>query len=116
MPKKKQTKKKPIKKKIKPKSKKTNLPSPVMGPLCQYYYKLETVSEMFSIEPAIIEKYETIGLISSKIICREKGQEIIGYTENEVETIRKIKLLTEEMEVNLPGVEIILNLLKRLEE
>jgi len=93
-----------------------NLPAPVVHQPSAYYYRLEAIARMVSMEPTLIREYEIKGLIPNGIISREGDEEIISYPSEVLETLRKIKLLTEEMEVNLPGVEIILNLLKRLEE
>ena len=79
------------------------------------YYTTETVSQLLSISPRTIHYYRKRGLIQSK---RAEGGKEIGtvlHSRDDIETLKRIKRLTEELGVNLAGVEIILDLLERLE-
>ncbi len=76
------------------------------------YYTIETVAQLVSLSPESIRYYEERGLIQSKVV----GEKGVLYSRKEIAILKRVKLLTEELEVNLPGVEIILNLLARLEK
>lgn len=69
------------------------------------------VAEMTQVHPQTLRYYERVGLITPK---RGKGN-IRFYTQSDVERIRRIKVLTQDMGVNLAGVEIILRLSDQLE-
>lgn len=75
------------------------------------YLTIGVVAEMTQVHPQTLRYYERVGLITPK---RGKGN-IRFYTQSDVERIRRIKVLTQDMGVNLAGVEIILRLSDQLE-
>lgn len=79
------------------------------------YYTTETVSQLLSISPRTIHYYRKRGLIQSKRAEGVKETGTVLHSRNDIETLKRIKRLTEDMGVNLAGVEIILDLLERLE-
>ena len=58
-----------------------------------------------------IRLYERLGLVKPQ---RRNNKRL--YSEYDVERLRQIRRLTQDMGVNLAGVEVILNLLERLEQ
>jgi len=73
------------------------------------YYKLAEVIILTEMDEDQIVSFETEGLLSPLI---EEGQML--YCDEELEKIRMIKRLTEELGVNLAGVEVILNMREQM--
>ena len=64
-----------------------------------------------SIHPQTLRMYERLGLVTPKRIGKNRL-----YSEKDIERVRQIQRLTQELGVNLAGVEVILGLLEKLEE
>lgn len=79
------------------------------------YYTIETVAQLVSVSARTIRYYEKRGFIQSKNIEKDKSKGTRLYNRADIERLKRIKRLTKELGVNLAGVEIIMNLLKRLE-
>lgn len=62
--------------------------------------------------PQTLRMYERMGLIRPKRINRKNRL----YSEADIERLRQIQRLTRDLGVNLAGVEIILDLLDRVEK
>ena len=73
-------------------------------------YVISVAAEMISVHPQTLRRYEDIGLIRP---ARVSGKRL--YSPNDIERLRKISRLTEDLGVNLAGVEVILSLTERLE-
>ena len=73
---------------------------------------ISAVAEMYNIHPQTLRLYEREGLL---IPSRSQGNTRL-YTEEDLEALRTILNLTRDLGVNLAGVEIILNMRKRMEE
>ena len=73
-------------------------------------YMIGVVVNLTSMHAQTIRLYEKMGLI--KPHRRNKNR---LYSEADVERLRQIRRLTQDMGVNLAGVEVILDLLQRLE-
>src|SRR5947207_3108067 len=71
---------------------------------------VETLTEMHA---QTIRLYERLGLITPQ---RDRKGKNRLYSEADVDRLRQIRRLTQDMGVNLAGVEIILDLLHRLEQ
>lgn len=71
------------------------------------YWTVVEIIEMFELEERFL-----IDLEEEEIVCpvRKKGAREKLYHSDEVEKLRLAKILVEEMEVNLPGVDIILRM------
>ncbi len=74
-------------------------------------YMIGVVSELTSMHAQTIRLYERLGLVTPQ--RRNKNR---LYSETDVERLRQIRRLTQDMGVNLAGVEVILDLLMRLEQ
>ena len=79
-------------------------------------YSIATVSKLVDIHSRTIVKYERLGLIKREWIVVEERSRQRCYLPEVVERLRKIKSLTGDLGVNLAGVEVILDLLERLEK
>lgn len=62
------------------------------------------------IHPQTLRMYERIGLVTPQRVGKNRL-----YSERDIERVRQIQRLTQEMGVNLAGVEIILSLLEQIE-
>ena len=60
----------------------------------------------------IQHSYERMGLIEP----RRSDSNVRMYSDNDIDRLRQIQRLTQDMGVNLAGVEIVLKLLERIEE
>lgn len=75
------------------------------------YLTIGAVAEMTQMHPQTLRYYERMGLIAPK-----RGKRNVRfYTPADVERIKRIRVLTQDMGVNLAGVEIILRLSDQLE-
>ena len=73
-------------------------------------YMIGVVASLTQMHAQTIRLYEKKGLV----VPQRKNKNRL-YSESDVERLRQIRRLTQEMEVNLAGVEIILDLLNRME-
>ena len=76
----------------------------------QEYFTISVVSSMFSIHPQTLRLYEREGLLRPE---RSAGNTRL-YSRQDVEHLSTILNLTREMGVNLAGVTIIMDLLRKL--
>ncbi len=74
-------------------------------------YPISVVARMVDLHPQTLRNYEQMGLV---IPHRTEGN-IRLYTLREVEQLHKINRLTQELGVNLAGVEIILRMSDQIE-
>ncbi|HEY4485259.1 MAG TPA: MerR family transcriptional regulator [Nitrospiria bacterium] len=79
------------------------------------YFSLEAVCETLDFSPRILRLYERRGLVRVEWIKTFEGGRRAFFSTAELQRLRRIRLLTDEMGVNLAGVEVILRLLERLE-
>lgn len=75
-------------------------------------YTIGVVSRMLNIHPQTLRMYERLGLVKP---ARTEGNTRL-YSEADVERIRRIQFLTKELGVNLAGVEVIFDLLEKMEQ
>ena len=73
-------------------------------------YMIGIVATMTEMHAQTIRLYERLGLVTPQ---RKSKNRL--YSEADVERLRQIRRFTQDMGVNLAGVEIILDLLHRLE-
>ena len=74
-------------------------------------FMISVVAEMLSIHPQTLRLYEREGFVKPS---RTVGNTRL-YSRNDVEQIRIILRLTRDMGVNLAGVDIVLNMIERVE-
>jgi len=73
---------------------------------------ISAVAEMYNIHPQTLRLYEREGLL---VPSRSEGNTRL-YTQDDLGHLETILNLTRDLGVNLAGVEIILNMRKRMEE
>ena len=75
-------------------------------------YMISAVAESYGIHPQTLRLYEREGLLKPS---RSDGNTRL-YTEDDLERLEVILNLTRELGVNLAGVEVVLNMRKRMGE
>ena len=76
------------------------------------YYMISAVAQKFSIHPQTLRLYEREGLLKPS---RTEGNTRL-YSEEDLEQLETILALTRDLGVNLAGVEIILNMRRKMEQ
>ena len=74
-------------------------------------YHISVVARLVECHPQTLRMYERVGLVAPG----RSEANIRLYSEADVERVQQIKRLTQEMGVNLAGVEVVLRLLDRME-
>jgi MerR family transcriptional regulator/heat shock protein HspR len=74
-------------------------------------YVISVVSRMVNLHPQTLRYYERAGLV---VPARSTGN-VRLYSPNDIERLRKICRLTDELGVNLAGVEVIMRLTDTIE-
>lgn len=75
------------------------------------YYMISAVSQKFGIHPQTLRLYEREGLLKPS---RTEGNTRL-YSDEDLEQLETILTLTRDLGVNLAGVEIILNMRRKIE-
>ena len=78
----------------------------------QPIYVISVAAKMIGLHPQTLRHYETIGLVVPE---RSDGN-IRLYSPANIDRLRQISRLTDELGVNLAGVQIILDMRERLEQ
>jgi len=76
------------------------------------YYHISSVSEMYNIHPQTLRLYEREGLLKPS---RSQGNTRL-YTEEDLKQLELILNLIRDLGINLAGVEVILNMRKKIEQ
>ena len=76
----------------------------------QFYY-ISVVAEMVETHPQTLRTYEKMGLIAPQ----RTSNNVRLFTEADIERVRKIQHLTQDLGVNLAGVEVVFKLLLEIE-
>ncbi|MFQ6014078.1 MAG: heat shock protein transcriptional repressor HspR [Anaerolineae bacterium] len=74
-------------------------------------YIISVAARLVNVHPQTLRYYERLGLIRP---ARSRGN-VRLYSERDIQRVRRICRLTEELGVNLAGVEVILNMTERME-
>jgi MerR family transcriptional regulator/heat shock protein HspR len=74
-------------------------------------YHISIVAELVETHPQTLRMYERMGLVSP---TRTRSN-IRLYSEADVERVRRIQHLTQELGVNLAGVEVVFKLLQEID-
>jgi len=78
----------------------------------QPVYMIGVAAQLCNVHPQTLRQYERLGLV----IPSRAGAKNRLYSETDILRVRRIQRLTQELGVNLAGVEIILKLLDDMEE
>ena len=77
-------------------------------------YIISVAAQMVSLHPQTLRHYEKIGLVKPARSRGESGLRM--YSDRDIERLRRITSLIEDLGVNLAGVEVILNMSRQIEE
>jgi MerR family transcriptional regulator, heat shock protein HspR len=75
-------------------------------------YVISVAAQMVSVHPQTLRLYERVGLVNPQ---RSSGN-IRLYSDEDIERLRTIQRLVNDLGVNLAGAEIILNMREQLQE
>ncbi len=75
-------------------------------------YVISVAARIIGTETYTLRYYERIGLIEPK---RSQGN-IRLYSDRDIDLLRRVKTLVDDMGINLAGVEVILRLMQRMSE
>lgn len=78
----------------------------------QPVYMIGVAAQLCGVHPQTLRQYERLGLVSPA----RAGAKNRLYSENDILRVRRIQRLTQELGVNLAGVEIILRLLDDMDD
>ena len=76
------------------------------------YYMISAVAQKYNIHPQTLRLYEREGLLTPS---RTEGNTRL-YSEEDLEQLETILSLTRDLGVNLAGVEIVLNMRRKMEQ
>ena len=74
-------------------------------------YHISVVAEMVETHPQTLRMYERMGLVAP----RRTRNNIRLYSDDDIEQVRRIQHLTQDLGVNLAGVEVVFKLLREME-
>jgi MerR family transcriptional regulator, heat shock protein HspR len=75
-------------------------------------YTIGVVSRLLSCEPSALRRYEDAGLV---VPCRTEGNTRL-YSDNDLETLREIHRLIDEVKLNARGARMVIELRKEVHE
>lgn len=75
-------------------------------------YLIGVAAKLCEMHPQTLRTYERIGLV----IPVRVGSKNRMYSQNDIDRLRKIQRLTQDLGVNLAGVEVIFDLLKKIDK
>ena len=75
-------------------------------------YVISVAARMLDMQTHTLRYYERVGIIEPH---RSRGN-IRLYSDRDIALIQRVKLLVDDMGVNLPGVEVILRMMQRMGE
>ena len=73
---------------------------------------ISVAAQMLEVQAQTLRYYERLGLVKPQ---RTRGNQRV-YSHNDLDRVRRIRRLMDDLGVNLAGVEVLLNLLDRLQE
>jgi MerR family transcriptional regulator/heat shock protein HspR len=75
-------------------------------------YMIGVAAEMCGVHPQTLRQYERLGLV----VPSRAGAKNRLYSDDDIERVRRIQRLTQDMGVNLAGVDLILRLLDDMDD
>ena len=75
-------------------------------------YVISVAARMLNIQTYKLRYYEKIGVIEPR---RSRGN-VRLYSDQDIALLQKVKTLVDDMGINLPGVEVILRMMQRINE
>ena len=75
-------------------------------------YVISIAAKIIGVHTHTLRYYERVGIVEPQ---RSRGN-IRLYSERDINTLRRIKTLVEDLGVNLAGVEVILRMMQRMDQ
>ena len=75
-------------------------------------YYISVAARLLQCHPQTLRTYERLGLVEPS----RNDSNVRLYSQHDIDRLTQIQRLTQEMGVNLPGVEVILKLLDQIEQ
>jgi MerR family transcriptional regulator, heat shock protein HspR len=75
-------------------------------------YAISVAARLCDMHPQTLRLYERIGLVTPNRLDNRNRL----YSENDIERLKKIQRLTQDLGVNLAGVTVIFNLLEQMDQ
>jgi MerR family transcriptional regulator/heat shock protein HspR len=75
-------------------------------------YVISVAARMLDMETYTLRYYEKVGIIEPR---RSRGN-VRLYSDRDIALLQRVKMLVDDMGVNLPGVEVILRMMQRMSE
>lgn len=75
-------------------------------------YLISVAAKLCDVHPQTLRMYERMGLVRPARV----GTKNRMYSESDIDRLRQIQRLTQDMGVNLAGVEVILDLLEKMQQ
>ena len=73
-------------------------------------YMISVAAKLCALHPQTLRMYERLGLVTPARVSSKNRM----YSESDIERLHQIQRLTQDMGVNLAGVEVILDLLEKI--
>ncbi len=74
-------------------------------------YMISVAAKLCDLHPQTLRMYERLGLVTPARVSSKNRL----YSESDIERLHQIQRLTQDMGVNLAGVEVILDLLEKIQ-
>ncbi len=75
-------------------------------------YVISVAARMLDVHTHTLRYYERVGIIEPR---RSRGN-VRLYSDRDIAILKRVKTLVDDMGINLPGVEVILRMMERVEE
>jgi len=75
-------------------------------------YVISVAAKMLDMQTYTLRYYERVGIIEPR---RSRGN-VRLYSDRDIAVLKRVKALVDDMGINLPGVEVILRMMKRVGE
>ena len=75
-------------------------------------YVISVAAEILGVKTYTLRYYERVGIVKPN---RSSGN-IRLYSENDIALLKRVRTLSDDLGINMAGVEVILNMLRRLQD
>ena len=79
-------------------------------------YVLHVAARLVGVPPRTLRRFERLGLLEGDLGYPRRGRARPLYTDADLERVRLIRRLVDDLGVNLAGAEVILNMRRRMIE
>ena len=87
----------------------------IHSPTHEALYDLETLARLAGVHPTLVCRYIRLGLLDPAV-GEGRGEDEWRFDDNTLHTLLKIQRLRSELGVNINGVAVVLELLRRIDD